>query len=151
MHWAKRYSGIASLDVAKSLRNLVLVFDYMPLFEASYFPEAFPRLETLTVLLHGYQGHTYYPLQDPNHHYVQTPYGPVDIGELAPEVDGELNMSNTSSQSLAQFERFRSRINDKLDKGNGECPDWKIPELKLRLLKQYMANKGVTTRAAWGY
>jgi hypothetical protein len=144
------------LDIAKNLRHLVLIFDYITRWDPTYFPQSFPQLETLTWLLeYSWQWvHTYplpghiYPHLPPSNTYVRItgPSRRVNLGvtdQLPPEIDGELNTTSMSAASLEMFNEFRSRVTNEMEKGKEDYPDWKAPALKFRLLQQYYRNLGL--------
>jgi hypothetical protein len=141
--WAQYYSGIASLDIAKSLRHLVVINHARDIADTNFFHKAFPKLETLTFLIQGPASHP-----GSNQRYVWLNGTTVTLGgPLSPETDGELSTVTFSSSSKAIFEQHRAQINALLTRGKEKYPDWTPPVLKLRFLSQFMENERLTSGA----
>ena len=150
MSWPDKYSGIAGLDIAKTLKHLVLQHG-VDLGDASFFHESFPQLETITLLLiFGTLSYLHRGL-DPTYNgpYIWIQGTPLKIGSVSPELDGEIDTVAMPLATKNLFDRDRVRLNAMMVSGKDKYADWKPPTLKLRFETQFMENEGLTCPAGY--
>lgn len=141
-----QYSGIASLDISKNLKHLVLSWHQHLLFELggpSYLHKSFPRLETLTLLLWSGQDSTGFYIIGSN--WARHQIGPT----MPPEIDLEVNTRDISDEGRDALRNFRAAILEVMTKGMDKYPDWKPPVLKLRIKRHFMEYNGLDSEAGW--
>lgn len=123
------FSGTALLDIAKNLKHLALLWQFISWSDWDWWNARFPKLESLTVLQWDKRW-------DPR----SKKYLNIDC---PPEIDGQLCMIGMPEHQKAYLQALMRRSKELQDKFEEQKLDQKFPLVKLRFENQFIVNEGI--------